>query len=302
VTDEVRLIPRRPPAVADYPAGSTFGPRDTRYFQFVWLLHGNAAWQSSDQLVRLSPGMLLLVQPGMRDYFEWDADRPTRHAYVIFTLPGTDRSHASGWPLVRLTGAAGNPLAGLCDYLIWLGEVQPSGWEQRTASTLATLVSCFVHGPLPDDGSPSLPDPIATMAGWVARSWSEAGIAHPVSLRDLAAATGTSPSTLSRAFRRQFGLGAVSALEVVRLARAEPLLTMSNLSIASIARQCGFADAYHFSRRFRANYELPPSDFRAVGPTRAPSPLVTYGLAGLARAVADSTLLPGNGHPAGRLK
>jgi AraC-like DNA-binding protein len=237
------------------------------------------------------------VRPGLRDNFEWDADRPTRHAYISFIMPGTDPSHAERWPQVRLMGAAGNPLAGLCDYLVWLGEVQPTGWGRRATSTLAMLISCFVHGPLPDDDTPSLPDPIAKIAGWVARSWSEAGIAYPIPLRDLAAAASASPSTVSRAFRRRFGLGAVSALEVIRLARAEPLLTMSNLSIASIARQCGFADAYHFSRRFRANYGIPPSDFRDVGHALAPSHLVTHGLAGLARAVADSTLLPGNGTP-----
>lgn len=72
--------------------------------------------------------------------------------------------------------------------------------------------------------------------------------------------------------RRRLGVSPVEGLERLRLARAEPLLWLSHLSLRAIAVQCGFADAYHFSRRFRAVYGMAPSAFRAVPPESARAP------------------------------
>lgn len=279
---EVGLVPRLGPAVADYPPGSTFGPRDARTYEFVWLLSGSATWSWDDMRVPLTPGTLLLVRPGMRDAFHWDQRRPTRHAYVHFTLSGV----ADGvmWPVVRDLGGRPDPMGALCQYLLWLGSSCPPAWPEQAAETLRLLVLTFLAPPASsvdagDDGG--LPAPIVAAMGAVRSAWS-GGVARTVPLEVLAEAAGVSVSTLCRAFQRRFGVGPVAALERLRLARAEPLLWMSNLSLQAIAVQCGFADAYHFSRRFRAVYGLAPSAFRATPPQDAPpSPLVAAGLAAL---------------------
>lgn len=279
---EVGLVPRLGPAVADYPPGSTFGPRDARTYEFVWLLSGSATWHWDDMRVPLAPGTLLLVRPGMRDSFRWDPRRPTRHAYVHFTLSGPATEGAM-WPVVRDLGGRPDPMGALCQYLLWLGATCPPGWRRQAAETLRLLVLTFLAPPpaATDDASDGLPEPIVAAMSAVRSAWSD-GVARPVALEQLAAAAGVSVSTLCRAFQRRFGLGPVAALERLRLARAEPLLWMSNLSLQAIAVQCGFADAYHFSRRFRAVYGVAPSAFRATPPQAAPpSPLVAAGLAAL---------------------
>jgi transcriptional regulator GlxA family with amidase domain len=109
----------------------------------------------------------------------------------------------------------------------------------------------------------------------------------PVALEDLAMAARVSPSTLCRTFRRQFGIGPVAAVELLRLARAEPLW-QSNLSMNAIAVQCGFADAYQFSRRFRAIYGMAPTTFRSTAPELAPkSPIESAGLMALQSLLPD---------------
>ncbi|WP_147375342.1 helix-turn-helix transcriptional regulator [Jiangella rhizosphaerae] len=275
-------MPRLGPAVADYPPGSTFGPRDARTYEFVWLLSGSATWHWDDMRVPLAPGTLLLVRPGMRDSFRWDPRRPTRHAYVHFTLSGPAVDGAM-WPVVRDLGGRPDPMGALCQYLLWLGATCPPGWRRQAAETLRLLVLTFLAPPpaASDDASGGLPEPIVAAMSAVRSAWSD-GVARPVGLEQLAAAAGVSVSTLCRAFQRRFGLGPVAALERLRLARAEPLLWMSNLSLQAIAVQCGFADAYHFSRRFRAVYGVAPSVFRTTPPQAAPpSPLDAAGLAAL---------------------
>lgn len=289
---EVGLVPRLGPAVADYPPGSTFGPRDARTYEFVWLLSGSATWHWDDMRVPLTPGTLLLVRPGMRDSFRWDPRRPTRHAYVHFTLSGpgpgqlnprsAERSASVDgtlWPVVRDLGGRPDPMGALCQYLIWLGAACPPAWQDQARETLRLLVRTFLDGPRPSGPGPAaeLPPPIVAAVTAVRAAWAD-GVARPVPLGELADAAGVSVSTLCRVFQRQFGIGPVAALERLRLARAEPLLWMSNLSLQAIAVQCGFADAYHFSRRFRAVYGLAPSAFRAATPDTAPRPPVPAAL------------------------
>ncbi|WP_053203415.1 helix-turn-helix transcriptional regulator [Jiangella muralis] len=279
---EVGLVPRLGPAVADYPPGSTFGPRDARTYEFVWLLSGSATWHWDDLTVPLAPGTLLLVRPGMRDSFHWDPRRPTRHAYVHFTLAGPGGQGGAAWPILRDLGGRPDPMGALCHYLLWLGTGRPPGWREQAAETLRLLVLTFRAPPAASgDAAGGLPEPVVAAMSAVRSAWSD-GVARPVGLDRLAAAAGVSVSTLCRAFQRRFGLGPVAALERLRLARAEPLLWMSNLSLQAIAVQCGFADAYHFSRRFRAVYGVAPSAFRPPPPQAAPpSPLAVAGLAAL---------------------
>lgn len=274
----IDLVPRLGPNVADYPPGSTFGPRDARFHEFVWLLRGSATWLCDDLRVPVRPGTLLLIQPGMRDSFHWDPRTPTRHAYVHFELSDVD---SSTWPLTRdLTGRS-DPMGALCRYLLHLGTTCPPGWAEHARETLRLLALTFVRDPVPAEPPAALPEPVVAMMAHVHDRWS-AGVAVTVPLSRLAGAAQVSASTLCRTFRRQFGVSPVAALELLRLARAEPLLWQSNLPIQAIATQCGFADGYHFARRFRAVYGVAPTAFRATPPEAAPpSPATRDGLAAL---------------------
>lgn len=274
----VNLVPRLGPTVADYPPGSTFGPREARSHEFVWLLRGSATWQCEDLRLPMRPGTLLLIRPGMRDSFRWDPRTPTRHAYVHFRLSDLEREE---WPLTRDLSGRSDPMGALCRYLLHLGTTCPPDWAEHARETLRLLVLTFLRDPPPAEPPAALPEPVVAMMGHVRDRWS-AGPAVPLPLSRLATAARVSPSTLCRTFTRHFGVGPVAALELLRLARAEPLLWQSNLSMHAIATQCGFADGYHFSRRFRAVYGMAPTTFRATDPEAAsPSPVERGGLAAL---------------------
>ena len=279
----VRVLANRGPLLAVYPPGSTFGPRIADSSQFVWIVEGMCTWTCDGQSLRLDPGMLLLVRAGMRDSYAWAPDRPTRHGYVHFDLP-TD--HHSGqrdrWPPVRSVSGAGNPLGALCDYLLWLGSTGDPARFQRIEQVVSLMVAAFNEGPLPGDSETAAPAAVMAMMDAVARTWA-GGVERPLPLRELAAGAGVSGRTLSRVFARHYGVGPVTALELLRLGRAAPLVSMSNLPFAAIARQAGFLDAFHFSRRFRAVYGVPPQAFRENGPGRAPTPQARHGLLPLQR-------------------
>jgi len=85
--------------------------------------------------------------------------------------------------------------------------------------------------------------------------------------------------TVSRLFRHHYGIGPVAAFELLRLARAATLLVRSSLSVAAVAHDCGFANPYHFSRRFHRVYGQPPGRYRHASPRLQPTePLAQAGL------------------------
>jgi AraC family transcriptional regulator len=279
-----RVIVRTGPDVAHYPPGATFGPRTLRDFEFVWLLRGSARWCEGATSLDLRPGTLLLARPGMRDQFSWDRHRASVHAYVHFSLVGelpASMRQPDMWPLTRELSSA-DPLGALCRYALWLGRHTSANAVARRADVLSWLLDLFLRGPLPSDDDGDLPPHLARLADRLRTSWRSDGTCAP-SLRELAAAARVSPGHLCRLFRREYGIGPVAAIELVRLARAATLLQRSNLTVAAVATTCGFANPFHFTRRFRHAYGVPPRVYRATHAVDDPlAPLARVGLLPLA--------------------
>lgn len=283
----VRIRVRNGPAVAHYPPGATLGPRVLPCFEFVWMLDGQASWQHSQggsepTTVALRPGLLLLSRPDLRERYIWDPDRACAHAYVSFYADGVGDHR--GWPTVR---EMSEPFAGLCRYLLWLSSVGSADASARTESVLGWLLDVFVDGPVGDEADAALPEHVQRLCDHLRATW-RAGPARPLSLDEMATAVRMSPGHLTRIFRHRFGTGPVAAVELIRLARAATLLQRSSLTVGAVAEACGFANPFHFSRRFRAAYGVPPRTYRS---SPAPEPLDPVNRAGV--LLLARHLLPG---------
>ena len=77
-----------------------------------------------------------------------------------------------------------------------------------------------------------------------------------------AALLGVTPTHLSRVCRKVSGRPALDILTDRRHFEAKRLLRDTNVQIAQVARQCGFASAAYFTRAFRARTGQSPSEFR----------------------------------------
>jgi AraC family transcriptional regulator len=255
---------------AEYPPGATFGPRLLTDYEFVWVLRGSATWTvrpaqnrsagaATSQLLR--PGTLALARAGTVDSYLWDPDQPSTHAYVHF---GIDHiavlGSPEGWPTTR--DLSGLPVvAGLCDYLLELAGHESALARARSDQLVALLLDLYVRGPL--ESQPDRLQPlVAGAASHVRARWESDG-PSAVSVRELAEAAHVSSGHLHRLFREAYGVGPARAFELVRLARAAVTLQRSNASLAQVAQLNGFANPYHFSRRFTATYGVPPGRFRA---------------------------------------
>jgi AraC-like DNA-binding protein len=278
--------------VADYPPAATFGPRRLEDYEFVWILRGSARWtiheglpgesQSDRTEHRLRPGTLALSRAGTVDSYHWDANRPSTHAYVHFDLEPQQAPLGPDWPATR--SLAENPaLDGLCGYLLQLSGMPGEPARRRSHQMVSVLLDLFVRGPV---ATPEpLPAALVAVTDHVRTAWDRDGM-RIVSVDELSEACHLSSGHVFRLFRRAYGCGPARALELVRLSRAAVSLQRSNATIGEIAHRCGFADAYHFSRRFSGAYTTAPGRFRAQQPPLDPLlPIKEVGLLPLSRCL-----------------
>ncbi|MBR6632755.1 MAG: AraC family transcriptional regulator [Clostridia bacterium] len=83
-----------------------------------------------------------------------------------------------------------------------------------------------------------------------------------ITLFGVAKALSVSPEHLSRAFKRETGFGFNEYLTLIRMQRAERLLSETNKSVSEVAYACGFNDSNYFSAKFKKTNGASPLKFR----------------------------------------
>lgn len=81
-------------------------------------------------------------------------------------------------------------------------------------------------------------------------------------VREIAAAVRLSPGYFSSAFKESFGRSAKAYIIEHRLRQAKRLMIETSMTLAQIAKACGFADQAHFSRTFNTWVGDTPSRWR----------------------------------------
>lgn len=278
-------------AMAEFPAGATLDDYESRTYEFVWVTRGSGEWVSKDIRLPLR-GQLLFMRPGMRSGFVWDHHEVSRHGWIEFLPDGTDadwRADAGSWPLVRPLRDV-DPMGSLCAYVLWLIGANDVEARARAADALSLLMSIFVRGPFPLPADDPLPEGVHRAIAHVRERWRHA--LEPVTVQELASAASISRGHLSRLFREHVGVGPVAAFERLRLQRAATLLTRTSLTIKAVSEACGFANQYHFSRRFKDAYGVAPRTYRQLPATLRPEPTPGVGFSSLARELALDAWLP----------
>lgn len=256
----------------------------------MWLVRGCGKWTVAHQEpLLLHPGTIILTRPGTIQHIRWDERQHTRYGWAAFDLLGRRGRSGFGSRPTPLVVPAEPPVRGLLDYLEWLGTWRPAGWSERAADVISLVVSMCTAGPLRHaNEEPDPPEVLRVAIDHVQHAWAD-GQLRAVRLAELAAASSVSTGHFARSFHRHFGIGAADALERLRLSHAAELVLHSPTPLAEIAAQCGFADAYHFSRRFSARYGIPPGRCRRGGlPIDILTPLTESRLLGLAARVWPS--------------
>lgn len=96
------------------------------------------------------------------------------------------------------------------------------------------------------------------------RDYIDEHLSQPLTLGELANVACLSEYHLARMFRTSFGLPPAAWIALQRIERARALLRTTALPLAQVAAQCGYANASHFSHRFREAVGVAPMVYRQV--------------------------------------
>ncbi len=95
-----------------------------------------------------------------------------------------------------------------------------------------------------------------------ARIYIENNYDQDITLDEVASEIGLSPSYLSRKFKEKYQLGFLEYLTELRINQAADLLINKNIKINEIARRVGYRDGNYFSKVFKRETGLNPSEYR----------------------------------------
>jgi AraC family transcriptional regulator len=258
--------------VAAFQPGAVLGPRVLKCFEFVWLLEGEALHESGGVATPVPEQSVLLLRPGVAHTLRWDAWNRTRHAYLPFSVKELplDGADPRTWPLLRAP-AENDILRTQFRYLLnWYGRGRP----ELTRLTLQHILASFITGEsATEEQAPSEEPSTVERALTFIQQRMDQDPAIPLHLPQLAKAAGVSQEHLCRAFTRVTGRSPAETVRLARLDRAATLLSRTNMAVQDVAHLCGFASAFHFSRRFSAAFGQAPRRFRTLISAGAPPPV-----------------------------
>ena len=218
------------------------------------VLDGEGTYRDADGREEpLVPGAHTIVLP---DFPHWYGTRPGygwTELFAVFTGPLFDSLADLG--LLAAGPRYPQPIPST-DVLRAVLRTRPR--SQRAAEhQLLALADWLLDT---EDGTESGPALSAEVAHALGRLENDQTGSIP--LRTLAAESGLSYDALRRRFVTELGQTPAAFRTARRLQAAATLLRLTDMTHREIARTLGYADEFHFSRRFRAQYGVPPRDYR----------------------------------------
>ena len=95
-----------------------------------------------------------------------------------------------------------------------------------------------------------------------ARDYINSNYSRDISLDDVSRTVNISPYYFSKIFKDETGEGFVEYLTRIRMDKAKELLTTSEYSMKEICAMVGYADPNYFSRSFKKNVGVTPTEYK----------------------------------------
>jgi AraC-like DNA-binding protein len=243
----------------------TFAKHTHNAYTIALVQSGIEEWRDRNSLQRAGPGGMPIVNPGT--LHTGHAGAPEGWTYrVIYPAPDVVAGVAAELGMGRGTPQFPAPVLddpAVAALLVAAHRAAESG-DALAASSLTRLLLARMlqrHGRVGAGRTAAVPGPAAGGAAARAREILEARLASPPGLEALAAAVGTRPFSLLRAFRDCYGLPPHAYLTQRRVERARELLDAGHAP-AQVAVTTGFFDQAHLSRHFRRIVGVPPSAYQ----------------------------------------
>lgn len=245
------------------------------YFIMIFLVKGALYIAEEHHRYTVLPGQMIIIQPNVHHYSWQPMNQHTEYYWIHFTVNG--RYTQSEKPVLT------NPIIDLptLDYhahnvLLYLVKKQPVPNQKMITPIIEQLFeSCDGDS---DDGfwraQQLFIDLLQTIQTNIKNDDFKQTIANstrlylqthynePISVELLATLFHVHPNTIILSMKERFGITPNKFLMRYRLEEASKQLLSSKLSIETISGLVGYENAYYFSRIFKKQFGLSPSNYR----------------------------------------
>jgi AraC-like DNA-binding protein len=244
-----------------YAPGGVCGPRVQRDYQLVVLHRGELDLHLDDRRIRIAAPHSILLSPRHREHFIFSREHETHHSWCSIDARAVPEK------LRRLFRSSGKPM--------------PIHSHTQLLMEFGQTTSFAGQPDLDIENSFYLNLGLALLTGHALSVQADIRVSTPVeqalsrakqfilkefrrdlSLKDLAAAANVSKPQLLKLFRNFMGTSPMEYLYKQRLSAAAEKLAHTGLAIKEIAQDCGFANEFHFSRKFKEAYAASPRAWR----------------------------------------
>ena len=252
------------------------GRHDHDFYELVYVSEGFCLQDSAGSVILLIEGDIFVIKPGVSH--KYIGNRVTHIFNCIFErqavgeamaelrmLPGLDRlfdpDPAAGLPRLHLTLAERKGCLRLITMMNDECERRDIGWRARLKSLLVCLLVEFSRAYRAHVGSANEGGAYSAYVSQALAQIDSDYADAQLTVGAIAASVGVSSDYLSRQFRQVTGIAVQEYLRRYRFARAMELL-QTGLSVGDVAAQVGFGSLCHFSREFKREMGITPSQYK----------------------------------------
>lgn len=251
----------------------SFGPAVRPNYIIHYILDGRGFYQVGDWKYELSKGQGFLIEPETLTFYQADEADPWTYLWIGF---GGTRVGS----LLHDIGLNSSQLIFQCSYGSELKQIVLS-MLKHTQSTTANIY--FLQGKLYEffsvlarDGALETTQEVPQENQYIqeAISFIRNNYSKGISVMDVAAHLNVNRSYLYTLFKNTLDTPPKEFLTRFRVSRSKELLTLTDFSIEHIAHSCGYRDSLVFSKAFKAQSGLTPSEYRKQNRTETQNKLI----------------------------
>lgn len=240
------------------PPNYGWGPGVRDHYLLHYIVSGGGTYETEGRIFVLRAGDAFLARPDVLIYYRADGEDPWEYYWVGFSGPGAalllaQTPFSRSRPVLRPENGTRLRQA-LLDIYKARGGDYPSA--VRMAGYLQAALGLLMESG-PKRGGEILASYARQGAAFMQQNYS-----RPIGVEETARETKVSRSCLYRAFQAEFGCSPSAYLTRYRMERAAQLLRHSALPVGAVATSVGIEDAFYFSRVFRREMGVSPTEYR----------------------------------------
>lgn len=237
----------------DCKSGHFFGPAIREYYLIHYILDGKGIFERKGKVYSLGKGSMFLIRPHEVTYYEADKQNPWSYVWIGFSgALSEELIDGSGFdksPIVYSPGSA----------FIFKNMISADKLSQSAEIYLCGLIfELFAR--LKEENN------VDTCAAQVyarrAENYIQSNYMYDISVAGIAKMLGIDRRYLYRIFVEHIGTSPQKYLLKYRLGKAAELLSQYDCIVSEAARSCGYKDAFNFSKMFKKEYGVSPSEYK----------------------------------------